>query len=236
VTTVFLSYSHEDEAWKDRLKAHLDALESQGLLDSWDDRRIEAGASWYVEIQEAMERASVAVLFVSKNFLTSKLIRGQEVPKLLERRRREGLHVIPVIVGSCLWKQEEPLAALQARPTDGRSLASRRGDNLEAELVKIAEEILALSGWKAEVRDRTHEREPRSDDFLDRVEAVYRLREPEAEVQRYPGIGAAGGYLRVVRQVGDFREIYPVGEMEHGLSETGFEAFLLEIDKVLPRQ
>jgi WD40 repeat protein len=228
--SIFLSYSHKDEAWKDRLRTHLGVFEPQGL-DIWDDRRIEGGADWFEDIQDALARASVAVLLISADFLTSKFILGQEVPKLLERRSREGVTVFPVIVRSCGWDEVPWLNSIQARPRDGQALAGFEGDRVDQELTKIAKEIRALLQKKAETRDRSHDREPsRGDDFLDRVETVYRLREPEAEVRRYPGIGAAGGYLRVVRKVGDFREIYPVGAMEHGLSVPSFEAFLTEID------
>ena len=40
---VFISYSHKDEVWKDRLLPQLKALEQIGLLETWDDRRIDAG-------------------------------------------------------------------------------------------------------------------------------------------------------------------------------------------------
>ncbi len=63
--SVFLSYSHKDEVWKDRLRTHLGVLEKQGLLETWDDRRIGAGSDWFEEIQAAMARASVAVLLIS---------------------------------------------------------------------------------------------------------------------------------------------------------------------------
>jgi tetratricopeptide (TPR) repeat protein len=42
---VFISYSHKDEVWKDRLVKHLTVLAKQGRLDIWDDRRIGAGGS-----------------------------------------------------------------------------------------------------------------------------------------------------------------------------------------------
>jgi len=42
--TVFISYSHKDEGWKDRLVAHLGILKAS--LDIWEDRRIGAGADW----------------------------------------------------------------------------------------------------------------------------------------------------------------------------------------------
>jgi hypothetical protein len=40
-------------------------------LDTWDDRRIEAGTDWFEEIQEAMSRASVAVAHPSADQRTT---------------------------------------------------------------------------------------------------------------------------------------------------------------------
>lgn len=231
--SVFLSYSHKDEAWKNRLKTHLGVLEAQGLLDTWDDHRIEGGAEWFEEIQEAMARASVAVLLVSADFMTSKFILGEEVPRLLQRRTAEGLPIFPVVVQTCAWDQVEWLKGIQIRPKDGRALASFRGDRRNEELAKIAREILGLtSSRKIEIRDAGREREitRNEDEFLDRVEAVCRLREPESDIQSYPGIGDAGGYLRIMRRVGDFRDTYPVGAIEHGISRESFQNFLEEID------
>ena len=230
--SVFLSYSHKDEDWKKRLRTHLGVLESEGLLDVWDDRRIEGGDDWFEEIQEAMAKASVAVLLISADFLTSKFILGEEVPKLLERRAREGLPVIPVIVATCAWDQVKWLQGIQGHPRDGRSLFSLQGDRRNQELTKIAKEILGILDRDNDIRNTRHDREPRKreDDFLDRVESVCRLREPDAEIRRYPGIGDAGGYLRVVRKDGDLQDIYPVGAVEHGLTPDFFQAFLAEID------
>jgi hypothetical protein len=72
--TVFISYSHKDEEWKDRLVIHLGVLSHQGLLDLWDDRRIGAGEDWYQEIHEAMNAASVAVLLISPAYLASEFL------------------------------------------------------------------------------------------------------------------------------------------------------------------
>ena len=85
--TVFLSYSHKDEKEKDALLSHLRVLEHAGLsIDLWSDDRIGAGEDWEREITEAMERASVAILLISHNFLTSDFILKKEVRPLLERR------------------------------------------------------------------------------------------------------------------------------------------------------
>ena len=50
VPSVFISYSHKDEAWKDRLVTHLGVLQRAGLLDTWDDHQIGTWANWHEEI------------------------------------------------------------------------------------------------------------------------------------------------------------------------------------------
>jgi tetratricopeptide (TPR) repeat protein len=142
--TVFISYSHKDEAWKERVVTHLGVLQREGLLDVWDDRRIETGTDWYPEIEAAMAAADVAILLISANFLTSPFILGEEVPRLLERRSKEGLRVFPIIVSPCAWKQVGWLARMQVRPTDGKPLAGGRKYKVDADLAAIAEEIAAL--------------------------------------------------------------------------------------------
>ena len=149
--TVFISYSHKDEQWKDRLVTHLGVLYHQGLLDLWDDRRIGAGEDWYQEIHEAMDAASVAVLLVSAHFLTSPFILGKEVPRLLKRRDKEGLRIFPVIVRPCAWKQVKWLARMQVRPKEGRPLSAGDEHHIDADLAAIAEEIAAIIGPAAQV-------------------------------------------------------------------------------------
>src|SRR6185503_14831110 len=70
--TVFISYSHKDEIWKDRLVTQLRALELLGHIVIWEDRKIDAGEQWYPEIQEAMQRADIALCLISPNYLASK--------------------------------------------------------------------------------------------------------------------------------------------------------------------
>lgn len=144
MTTVFISYSHKDEAWKDRLVTHLGVLQQEGLIDLWDDRRIGAGGNWYQKIQEAIAKASVAVLLVSADFLTSKFILSKEIPSLLERRDKEGLRIYPVILRPCAWKHVKWLARMNRRPKDGKPISSGAEHQIEADLAAIAEEVAEI--------------------------------------------------------------------------------------------
>ncbi|HUP41733.1 MAG TPA: tetratricopeptide repeat protein [Thermoanaerobaculia bacterium] len=142
---VFLSYSHLDEEWKDRLLTHLSVLEEQRLLELWEDRRIAAGGEWADEIQEAMEASDVAVLLVSANYLTSRFILDVEIPRLLQRRDREGIEIFPIIVKPCLWGRVDWLARLNLRPRDARPLTGESEGQIEALLSALSGEILGSS-------------------------------------------------------------------------------------------
>lgn len=139
--TVFISYSHKDEDWKDRLVSHLGVLQHEGLLDLWDDRRIGGGEDWYEEIQEAMTKASVAILLVSANFLTSKFILEEEVPRLMERREKEGMRIFPVIVKPCVWNQVKWLSRMNLRPKNGKPLSGGNEHQIDTDLAAIANEV-----------------------------------------------------------------------------------------------
>jgi hypothetical protein len=141
---IFISYSHVDEKWKERLVKQLKVLEIEGALEVWDDRRIEAGDDWLPEITREMERARVAVLLISADFLTSTFIRSNEVPALLARRQTGGLRVIPVIVHPCPWQRVPWLAAIQCRPKDGRPLSAGSKNKVDSDLAALALEISGL--------------------------------------------------------------------------------------------
>ena len=58
--TVFISYSHKDEVWKDRLETQLRVLQFEGMLETWTDRQIDAGDDWYGKIEEATSTPTAA--------------------------------------------------------------------------------------------------------------------------------------------------------------------------------
>lgn len=141
---VFIGYSRNDEGWKTRLATQLDVLATEGHLVTWDDSRVELGADWQAELTQQLEQASVAVLLISADFLTSEFMRGQEVPRLLERRQREGVRIVPLIVKACPWKSVGWLAPIQGRPRDGKPLASLPEHVADDVLATLASEIGAL--------------------------------------------------------------------------------------------
>ena len=157
--TVFISYSHSDEKEKELLVSQLGVLAKAGLLDVWVDDRIGAGGDWKREIEQAMATARVAILLVTANFLNSDFILGSEVPLLLERRRRDGVTVFPVIARPCAWKRVQWLQKMNVRPKNGDPVWRENGIHAEEELARIADEVAGIleAGDKASASDGTPE-------------------------------------------------------------------------------
>ena len=139
---IFISYSHSDEDWKDRLTSHLGVLRNEDLLNFWDDRKIGAGDGWRGEIQQAMESSNLAVLLISANFLTSQFIKDVEVPRLLSRREKEGLVVLPIILKPCCWDQVEWLREMNVYPNDARPISSGTASQIDTDLAGFASRVL----------------------------------------------------------------------------------------------
>jgi CheY-like chemotaxis protein len=142
--TVFISYSHKDEIEKDELVSHLGILAHEGLIDLWVDDEIEAGGDWYHDIEQTIGRAKVAILLITKNFLNSKFILGEEIPRLLELRRTKGLNVIPIIARPCAWNRVKWLIKMNVKPKNGSPVWREDGRYADEELARIAEIVAGI--------------------------------------------------------------------------------------------
>jgi hypothetical protein len=149
-TKVFLSYSHDDERWRERLAGHLGVLDAEGIIELWDDRRLDAGDDWFARIHEQMLSARIAVLLVSSAFLTSRFVREEEVPRLFARHQDDGMVVYPLLIRPCPWQEVGWLARMQLRPREGKAVASFRGAKVDEILAEVAREISSIAQNKNE--------------------------------------------------------------------------------------
>ncbi len=139
---VFISYSHRDKQWLERLQVHLKPLERAGVVDPWDDTRIAPGSNWQEEIRQALAATKVAVLLISADFLASDYIAEHELPPLLEAAERDGAIILPVIVSPCLFRETLELARFQAVNDPTRPLVDLPPGEQEQVFLKVARTIL----------------------------------------------------------------------------------------------
>lgn len=140
---IFLSYSHRDEAEKDQLVAHLNVLRHDGI-ELWVDDDIPGGDDWQRQILEHVERATVAVLLVSENSLTSDFILKSELPALQRRRESGDLKLFPIIAKPCAWRKVPWLRAMNVRPKNGEPVWGGDEALTRERLAALAEEIASL--------------------------------------------------------------------------------------------
>jgi len=141
---VFVSYSHADAEWVQRLEVLLKPVVRARRLQVWADSHIRAGNDWYRDLTAAIERTRVGLLLVSGDFLASDFIMDEELPALIAR----GVPLAPVLVGDCLWNQVHELARVQWLHDPGREgalqlVADRPGER-DRRLTAVCERLIAL--------------------------------------------------------------------------------------------
>ena len=81
--TLFYSYSHIDERYRQKLEAHLSTLKRQGLISEWHDRQITPGSEWNKEIEKQLETARIILLLVSADFIHSEFCSSVELKRAM---------------------------------------------------------------------------------------------------------------------------------------------------------
>jgi hypothetical protein len=169
---VFISYSHQDRHWLERLQVHLKPLARVHKIEVWDDTLMQPGSKWQQKIEEVLNAALVAVLLVSADFLASDFIAHDELPPLLKAAEEEGAIILPVILSPCWFKKTESLYQFQAvNPPDKPLINVSKGEQ-EAVFVQVAEAIEAAFAARMMHSELQYVHE-RLDDVLQKVAKLF---------------------------------------------------------------
>ncbi|MET3018363.1 leucine-rich repeat domain-containing protein [Flavobacterium hydatis] len=145
-TSIFISYSHKDKIWLEKVQTHIKVLKHQTEFDFevWDDNKIAAGDKWKDEITKALNRAKVAILIVSTDFLASDFIQGKEIPELLNNANENGTILLSIIVRPCRFSNQIGISDLQAVNAPSEALSGLSEHEQEKVLLKLTERIEQL--------------------------------------------------------------------------------------------
>ncbi len=139
---IFVSYSHKDADWLERLSLQLKPYlrQAESDLDLWDDRRIQPGGQWETEIETALQAAGVAVVLVSANFLGSSFVADKELPVIINAARKGDLRLIWLYLSPAGYEMT-PLAEFQAVHDTKKPLAAMSTVDAEQVLKEAAAKI-----------------------------------------------------------------------------------------------
>jgi len=158
---IYLSYSHKDERFRDELETHLSLLKRQGIIASWHDQNISAGAEWAQEIDTYLNTADIILLLVTANFMASEYCYSIEMMRAMERHKTGEARVIPIILRPVDWKNS-PFGQLKALPTDGKPVTTWPNQdeaflNIATGIRKAVQSMLPGPSEAPRFRDRTPE-------------------------------------------------------------------------------
>ncbi|HTK05548.1 MAG TPA: FxSxx-COOH system tetratricopeptide repeat protein, partial [Ktedonobacteraceae bacterium] len=120
---IFCSYAPEDKIWFRELEAHLSLLKRQGLIFAWHDRLLLPGANWAQNIDSHLNSASIILLLISADYLTSDSRYEVEMKRALERQSLNEACVIPILVRPVDW-ENAPFKHLSVLPTNAEPITS----------------------------------------------------------------------------------------------------------------
>lgn len=129
---VFISYSHEDEEFKNRLVDHLKILSYKRDLEIWDDRKLGIGDNFDELITKKIDEVDIIVVLISSSYFASNYCMKKEWNYI---KNKYICKILPVIVRDCLY--DEMLEGIKTitMPQNNRSLEQLPNKDSEYRLI-----------------------------------------------------------------------------------------------------
>lgn len=140
---VFISYSHKDRDWCDRLANHLLGIDGGVVSDIWYDTRISPGRDYDAEILSHLQNADIVVLLISENFVGATFCLS-EVKRALELHRQNHCVIVPVLLRHCVYKKLQ-LGTMDPSPHGHEPIDSVGWSDKALALKTVAEEVQAVA-------------------------------------------------------------------------------------------
>lgn len=121
---IFISYSHKNIKYKEKLLVSLDALKQSYEIEPWHDGLIDAGGNIDENIRQALASADIVLLLVTDNFISSYYCIDKELKEAIERENKGLCKVIPVMFQESVLTDTLSFFGHNRVPEDGRPIAT----------------------------------------------------------------------------------------------------------------
>lgn len=138
----FISYSHRDENYVERLNVHLAQMKRENLIDEWTDKEIKAGNNLDTVISDALVSSELFLALLSPDYINSNYCYNKEFETAQKMQEEGKLMIVPIIVEPCDW-QNTPFGKLKAVPKDGKAVSEWTNQNLA--FLNVTDELRRLS-------------------------------------------------------------------------------------------
>lgn len=144
---VFISYSHKDKKYKEKITAHLSSLVRQKYIDIWCDSEIFAGEDIDIEIKKALLESQIILLIISDDYLNSYYCYEIELKKAFELYKENKIIIIPILARPVDLKGTL-FDSLKTLPEDRRAVSKFSNpdyayENIAKEIRKVVEARLS---------------------------------------------------------------------------------------------
>lgn len=215
---LFISYSHNDERWAERLCDHLSALKQQGLVQEWHDRKINPGENWEEAIDTELNRANLIIPLVSSSFLASEYCTGIEMTRALELHERGEARIVPVILRAVDWEGTS-FDKLKALPRDGKPILSYRDrDQAFRDVVQGMRRVISGLSGQTELKATTNSDLTHQTYFLNHTSFL--RPERQQEFQDRTGVPLEHYDIRVIIDSEEENALDRIERVEYILHET----------------
>ncbi|WP_439892972.1 DnaB-like helicase C-terminal domain-containing protein (plasmid) [Ralstonia sp. 25C] len=184
--SVFISYSHKDESFREALEEHLSTLRRNGVIASWTDRRILPGDRWAEEIDKNIRTADIVLLLVSPSFTSSNYCMEQELAIALDRHQDESAVLIPIFVRPA-DVNGLPFMAIQGLPKDAEPVSIWPNQDLAwLDVTKGIRAVAEQLRGRKRRRDEPAELTSLQESLTEYVEGIDRFYQSDLELQGIP--------------------------------------------------
>ena len=84
---IFISYSHKNIKYKDKLLTSLEALKQSYEIEAWHDGMIDAGGNIDENVKYALKTSDLVLLLITDNYLASYYCMKKELLEAIEREK-----------------------------------------------------------------------------------------------------------------------------------------------------